>query len=282
VSNPALQGRERLHIYNKSEIVLKQLDADNKFFNLKLDINDLMNFIDNKLKIAYDNFINATIPTDDIPSINNDKIIYKGLEYQDIAYLAKNNPEYISYALALNIRYTYIHLESHGLAREYKEMGFNPDDACEGFASAFNHYFNTFCSAFPDLEKPFGSIGSFFNQTLDSWNKYIVFVNPPFDENLMDTIFEQIIRFLKEADQRRSSNPSDTTGQLLASDHHYILTVPNWTDWIGLHDFKQNMWTYMTGIYLKGSLPFINHMDNMNKQIYPADIAELFCRSPLK
>jgi len=43
-----------------------------------------------------------------------------------------------------------------------------------------------------------------------------------------------------------------------------------------------NIETYMTVIYLKGSLPFINHMDNDDKPIYPSDIVELFCKNQLK
>jgi hypothetical protein len=271
-----------IFIYNSSKIVEKQLITDSKFSGLNYDPTQLMELLDNQFKSAYDKLQNSNIPEDDIPSLVNNKIIYKNIEYDDIAKLGENNPEYLSYALALNIRYKYIHLESHGLARQYKSMGFTPDDACEGFASAFNHYFNTYCSAFPDLEKPFGSIGSFFSQSLDTWNKYIVFVNPPFDEILMDTVFEKVLQFLKEAEDTRNASINDTTDKLMKYDHHYILTVPNWPDWKGLYDFKMNKWIYMTGIYLKGALPFINHMDTTDKPIYPSDIAELFCRNPLK
>jgi len=270
-----------IFIYNTSKFAENQLIMDNNYSGLNFNPTQLMSLLDNLFKSAYDTLQQTNILDDDIPTLSNNKIIYKNIEYDDIAKLAENNPEYISYALALNIRYKYIHLESHGLARQYELMGFNQEDACEGFASAFNHYFNTYCSAFPDLERPFGSIGSFFNQKLDTWNKYIVFVNPPFDQNLMDVVFDKIIHFLKDADDRRSQSNEDTTSKLMPYDHHYILTVPNWPDWKGLYDFKMNKWMYMAGIYLKGALPFINHMDTSDKPIYPSDIAELFCRNPL-
>jgi hypothetical protein len=271
-----------IFIYNTSKYAENQLIMDKNYSGLNFDPSKLMAFLDNLLKLAYDTLTTTNIPNDDIPTLNNNKIVYKGIEYDDISDLGKNNPNYLSYALALNIRYKYIHLESHGLAREYELMGFGKDDACEAFASAFNHYFNTYCSAFPDLERPFGSLGSFFNQNLDTWNKYIVFVNPPFDLNLMDVVFEKITHFLQEAENRRLQSNKDTTNVFMEFDHHYILTVPNWPDWEGLYNFKMNKWMYMAGIYLKGALPFINHMDNSSKQIFPSDIAELFCRNPLK
>jgi hypothetical protein len=271
-----------IFIFSPSKYVENQLTTDIKYAGINLDPLQLMTFIDNKFKSAYDTLQNATIPDDDIPTLVNNKIIYKNIEYNDISKLGENNPDYLGYALALNIRYNYIHLESHGLARQYELMGFTPDDACEGFASAFNHFFSTYCSAFPDLEGPFGSIGSFFTQTLDTWNKYIVFVNPPFDENLMDTVFNKVIEFLNDANSRRTQSIDDTTDKLMSYDHHYILTVPNWPDWKGLYDFKMNTYTYMSAIYIKGSLPFINHMDNDEKPIYPSDIVELFCKNQLK
>jgi hypothetical protein len=271
-----------IFIYNPSKIVEEQLINDFKFAGINYDPIQLMNYIDKKFKDAYDTLQNSNIPDDDIPTMVSNKILYKGVEYNDISKLGENNPEYLGYALALNIRYNYIHLESHGLARQYELMGFTPDDACEGFASAFNHYFNSYCSAFPDLERPFGSIGSFFNQSLDNWNKYIVFVNPPFDQILMDIVLNRVTEFLNESNNRRTQSTEDTTNKLMPYDHHYILTMPNWTDWKGLYNFKMNIETYMTVIYLKGSLPFINHMDNDDKPIYPSDIVELFCKNQLK
>jgi hypothetical protein len=267
-----------IFIYNKSEIVRKQLDKDNKYSGLNYDLDDLINFIDNELKKAYDILKNTELKKDSEVKIVDNKLEYKGIMYNDISKLGENNPKYIRYAVALNIRYTYIHLETHGLAREYDLMGFDRDSACEGFASAFNHYFNTFCSAFPDLERPYGSIGSFFSQTIDSWNKYIVFVNPPFDETLMNMVFDKVRGFLEEGDKRRLKNPEDTTDKLLESDHHYILTVPNWIDWEGFNKFKNDIHVYMTAIYIKGELPFINYMEDPDSRIYPSDIAELFCK----
>jgi hypothetical protein len=90
----------------------------------------------------------------------------------------------------------------------------------------------------------------------------------------------KILEFIEEANKRRLSDKTNTTHDILPYDQYYILTVPNWDDWIGLNNFKDNDWTYMTVIYMKGELPFINYMEKVPRIIYPSDIAELFCRSP--
>ena len=62
----------------------------------------------------------------------------------------------------------------------------------EGFASPLNHWFPRFCSAFPSVDKPFGSIGSFFDTPI----KENVICNPPFEEEVMDeciTILEDAL-----------------------------------------------------------------------------------------
>jgi hypothetical protein len=274
-----LDDDDPVFIFKQSSIVEEQLKRDKSFLGLTFNHIELMNELDSRFADAYDKLKNTPISEDAEVILSNGILKYKGVDYEDWSKLGEIYPKYKSYAVALNIRYTYIHLENHNLAREYKEMGFEKEDACEAFASAFNHYFNTFCSAFPDLEKPYGSIGSFFNQDLDNWNKYIIFVNPPFDEILMDTVFDKIIKFLEEANNRRIADQSNTDGTLLPYDHHYIITVPNWTDWKGLNNFKDNLWTYMTAIYMKGEMPFINYMEKEPRRIMPVDVAELFCKS---
>lgn len=59
----------------------------------------------------------------------------------------------------------------------------------EGFASPLNRYFDKFCSAFPEVDEPFGSIGSFFDVDI---NENIV-CNPPFDEEVMDKAIDRLI-----------------------------------------------------------------------------------------
>lgn len=78
----------------------------------------------------------------------------------------------------------------------------------ECFASPLNNTFKKFCSLFYDIEKPFGSIGSFFNQK--NMSGFCV-ANPPFDETFMFMMAEKMIEFLKK------SNPLT-----------YFIVIPDW------------------------------------------------------
>jgi len=59
----------------------------------------------------------------------------------------------------------------------------------EGFASPFNCMYKRFCSAFPDTDAPFGSVGSFFDfhPTEGSFE-----LNPPFEETLVERIADHL------------------------------------------------------------------------------------------
>jgi len=185
-------------------------------------------------------------------------------------------------------------------------MGYIKTDGFEIFASAFNHYFDFFHSAFPDLETPFGSLGSFFSTVepsllncaiktvlssiknniytegnekdfkecfflsdlykkdknkncyyKSSKNRFknkVMFVNPPFDMVLMSIVF-----FIFE---------------YLNIKYKTIFTVPNWSNFLFLERIKKHQRTKKTIIYPKGTLNFINHMNN--RKIYPCDIAEIY------
>ena len=53
-----------------------------------------------------------------------------------------------------------------------------------------------------------------------------------------------------------------------------IFTVPNWNNFLFLDRMKCHSRTKRTIVYPKGTLRFINHMNN--KKIYPCDIAEIY------
>jgi hypothetical protein len=72
----------------------------------------------------------------------------------------------------------------------HEELGVN----FELFASSINHYYDNYCSLFYDIEKYFGSKGSFFGMKL--YSGFYSF-NPPFDELLMVKAVEHIIKQLK-------------------------------------------------------------------------------------
>ena len=198
---------------------------------------------------------------------NEGEIQYNCQRYADIANLGKRNPTKLRHALALGIRYNYLNIGNHNLARTFEKDGFKRNEATEGFASAFNHYFDSFCSAFPDLEYEFGSMGSFFDvisrinqpstHALD-FKTQLVFVNPPFDESLMSHAMKKVYEYIQTSNTKRK----------------FIFTIPDWTDWSALNELKKSEYVEKVTIHKKGTLDFINYMDRGNI-VRPCDIAEI-------
>jgi hypothetical protein len=307
-----------IFISRYSDICYLQVEKDLEFKDIQINTKEFVEYIDEQYKnaeILLKNAINQNLIQNDKPiSFNKETNLftYNDKTYKNISNLGNfNNPELHCYCIALNIRYSYLHLSTHGLARDYNKMGYSKYDGFEIFASSFNHYFDLYHSAFPDLEKPFGSLGSFFSSVdqlllksaihtvLNSikHNKYIegnekqlkengeevpyffmsdiykkntkncyykssknryknkvMFVNPPFDMVLMSIVF-----FIFE---------------FLNIEYKTIFTVPNWDNFLFLNRMKKHSRTKRTIVYPKGTLKFINHMNN--KKIYPCDIAEIY------
>jgi len=301
-------------IHQPSDICLLQVEKDLEFKNIPVNPKELVEYIDQLLndaetllnKAMNDNTISMDKPI--TYQRENNIFTYDNKIYKNISNLGNfSNPDLYCYSIALNIRYSYLHLSTHGLARDYQKMGYSKYDGFEIFASSFNHYFDLYHSAFPDLEKPFGSLGSFFscvdpsllkcsidtvlnsirnNEYTEgmekkfkecffmsdvykknmngkscyyksSKNRYknkVMFVNPPFDMVLMSIVF-----FIFE---------------YLNIEYKTIFTVPNWSNFLFLERMKRNSRTKRTIVYSKGTLKFINHMNN--KKIYPCDIAEMY------
>lgn len=304
------QHNDPIIIPEYSDICFLQIKKDFEFKDIKIDAKTFVKEVDELLKEGENVMKTIKINDDKYIKYISDKnhFLYNNKIYKNISNLGDpKHPELFPYCIALNIRYTYLHLSTHGLARDYYKMSYNKYDGFEIFASSFNHYFDCYHSAFPDLEKPFGSLGSFFEnvepellkcsiQTVlnsiknDSYSigqeKYftdcfflsdiykkeikqissfyksskkklknkVMFVNPPFDMILMSIVF-----FIFEH---------------LNVEYKTILTVPNWSNFLFLEKLKKHPKTKKTIIYPKGTLKFINHMNN--KKIFPCDIAEIY------
>ena len=85
---------------------------------------------------------------------------------------------------------------------------------CEAFASPLNARYGRFCSAFPDVDGPFGSLGSFFDfaPTRGSFE-----MNPPFVPEVLLAAAERaekLLRTAEESDSRLS----------------FVVVVPAWRD----------------------------------------------------
>jgi len=70
--------------------------------------------------------------------------------------------------------------------------------SCECFSSPFNCYLPTYCSAYPDTDVPFGSLGSFFDfyPSCGSFE-----ANPPFSQPLMARMIVHMHNLLTNAEQ---------------------------------------------------------------------------------
>ncbi|CAF0995189.1 unnamed protein product [Didymodactylos carnosus] len=143
-------------------------------------------------------------------------------------------------------------------SRQFEKMNYQPNDSVtEGFATPFDHYFDEYCSPFPDLEIPFGSKGCFFS--VSNWTTKVVYVNPPFDETLMTCAFNRIYEQIRNDETRRK----------------YIFTLPDWKDFTALNTLKQCIWINEIKTYRKGQLYFISYYGDCIKEISPCDIAEI-------
>jgi hypothetical protein len=99
------------------------------------------------------------------------------------------------YIFCLVFRYSYMDSGNQQLAIHqsikdmYKKCGVN----FELFGSAINTISTNYCSLFYDIEKYFGSNGSFFDIKLDSG---IYWCNPPYDDTIMTNTANKLVEFL--------------------------------------------------------------------------------------
>lgn len=244
-----------IFIETKSPLAEEQLKKDFLYRNIKRDPQIFIDKLERKFCYGAKTIIGVDVIHDHQVSLSGSKIIYRTWKYEDISSLAKKYPSNIKYALALNIRYNYLKLENHGLSRVYKEIA-RPEDGIEAFASAFNHYFDTFCSAFPDLEKPFGSMGSFFNKK--DWSLSKIYMNPPFDESLMSCAMDHVIKYCENS----------------RTYVEFLCTFPQWDNFPSIKKFKMSKWVKNVKVYKKGEIPFVDYM-NEERIIHPCGIIEV-------
>lgn len=205
---------------------------------------------------------------------------YKGVAYTDYARLGKRhpNPEQLPFVLALGIRYEYLQMANQGLACDYAADGLAPNAATEAFASPFNHYFDDYFSAFPDLEAAtFGSRGSFFDIKADPTLPFatqtgiatsLLMVNPPFDESVMARAVQQVLLLLEHADIQQVQPPLRVR-----------MILPAWRDFVALSRISASKYVTSDTLHKKGTFPFINHMSASDKHIFPCDLHEVWLQS---
>jgi len=90
----------------------------------------------------------------------------------------------------------------------------------ECFASPLNRVLPVFCSAFADVDKVFGSLGSFFDNinTNKIFDEGLFIANPPFVEEVMNKTYDTVVNRLK-------NNKQITT---------FMFIVPKWDDSVSI------------------------------------------------
>jgi len=216
-------------------------------------------------EIAYDKLNNKFIYSYSIKNHLNDTYINKSMNIPIYPHVipiidSLSNDMIIKY-ICCYIRYEYLNLNTIALAFDYKNdiltKNLNFNNTLEAFASLFNHYYKNWCSAFCDIEDSFGSLGSFFNLSIDTILKYEnVVINPPFDESFITKSLMIVENCLN---QKKNS---------LFSNTRFIIIIVHWEDLPIIHKFKLK---YNYKVYKKGELEFIDYFDKMNR-IKPCDI----------
>ena len=119
----------------------------------------------------------------------------------------------------------------------------------EVFASGINHHLDHYCSLFYDIEKYFGSLGSFFN--IKPIRGLFGF-NPPYENYIMEKGTEKIITFLKESEENKKPLG-------------FLITIPIW-DKEGKNIMEQdyNSKPGKNMIIEYGEFKTINMIDNSN------------------
>jgi phosphorylated CTD-interacting factor 1 len=93
--------------------------------------------------------------------------------------------------------------------------------AFELFASPLNARFRSFCSASPDVDRAFGSVGSFFSPSLDPLLTVGAFqANPPYDPPIVAAMARRMQVLLAAADGREGVGGALT----------FVVIIPYWPD----------------------------------------------------
>lgn len=110
-------------------------------------------------------------------------------------YNSNNNFDLIIWTLIYRYSridmYSNIHLSIPKHIKLFQQSTFN--ESFELFASAFNHYYQHYCSLFPDIERHFGSICS-FHHIIPIYGTYGI--NPPFSDYYVKLSIHKIIQWL--------------------------------------------------------------------------------------
>ena len=195
------------YIIKKNKIIQERLDKNYDFY--KFEVQTTFDIKDKRLGNILDNLL---IPFDEY---NKLKINYSGQNCMD---------EYIWIIL---FRYQLLGSNNHQLGVKSDIMSnmnkdYNLNFEC--FASSINSTFKRYCSIYYDVEKYFGSTGSFYNLTP---KRGTFGLNPPYQKDIIETALLKALEYLEES----ANNNRDLT---------FIITIPIW-DTEGRKEFTNDL-----------------------------------------
>lgn len=219
-------------IENISDIIY---DFRNNKYTIKSDILRKYNF-DGILYLLNDLVVDQEI-------IDKTKKKYSGSDTQYHTILLCCLLRYVSFGSGANqfvVDITY--------KKQLKKFGFN----FECFASALNHYYDYYCSAFYDVEKYFGSLGSFMALKI---TQGMYMSNPPYDNNLLIKMYSKV----KSALNSKSSVA-------------FIMSIPKWKD------FELEKEIDIDNLYISRQIKYEYFMNPITKEhvLIPPYISYLF------
>ena len=137
----------------------------------------------------------------------------------------------------------------------YENISYLFDIGFEMFASPLNFNMNMFCSIFLDTDKIFGSVGSFYNLSLErllNQNIKGVFFNPPYLPILMNHTTKMCLNLLAKMDN-------------INVDFTIISFLPNWADADYIQLFLESKYLVVYKAISKGD--YILHEKDKGKLI---------------
>lgn len=230
------------------------MEAHNKFIN----VNNLLVINKNKLNVFQDINCNILVTAGDkyiITYRNYSKVI----NFKRYAKLIKNYDRPFPYdILRMILRYSIFDTSNQQWSigiNLYENIGNIFDISFEMFASPLNFNMNMFCSIFLDTDKVFGSVGSFYNLTVDKiLNQNIrgVFFNPPYLPILMNYTTKICIQFLEKMEKENI-------------DFTIVSFLPNWADADYIKLFLKSNYLVSSRVVNKGD--YILHEKDKGKLI---------------
>ena len=230
------------------------IDAQNKFIN----INKLLIINQKKNNVFQDISCSIYLTENDMYLIKY-RNYTKMINFKRYSKLIRNYDKPFPYdIIRMILRYSIFDISNQQWSiciNLYENISYLFDIGFEMFASPLNFNMNMFCSIFLDTDKIFGSVGSFYNLSLErllNQNIKGVFFNPPYLPILMNHTTKMCLHLLEKMDN-------------INVDFTIISFLPNWADADYIQLFLQSKYLVVYKAVSKGD--YILHEKDKGKLI---------------